>query len=64
MRLSYFTTAAGEAMSKVYFGSKRNGLTVVEVLIPTLSTEDEEPTDDEIRNNCRSAGPPNEGISN
>jgi hypothetical protein len=38
--------------------------TVVEVLIATLSTEDEESTGDEIRNNCRSARPPNEGITN
>ena len=39
-------------------------LTVVEVLIATLSTEDEESTDHEIRNNCRRAGPPNEGVAN
>jgi hypothetical protein len=39
-------------------------LTMMEVLIATLSTEDEESTGDEIRNNRRSARPPNEGISN
>lgn len=39
-------------------------LTVVEVFITTLSTEDEQATDDEIRNNCCSTRPPNEGIAN
>jgi hypothetical protein len=38
-------------------------LTVMEVLIATLSTEDEETTDDEVRNNRRNARPPNEGIT-
>jgi len=38
-------------------------LTVVEVLIATLSTEDEESTDNEVCNNRRSAGPPDEGIA-
>ena len=64
MRPSYLTTAAGEAMSIVYLVANVTVLTVVEVFVATLSTEDEEPTDDEIRKNRRRARPPNEGIAN
>ena len=36
---------------------------MVEVLVATLSAEDEETTNDEVRDNSRSARPPNEGIA-
>lgn len=38
-------------------------LTVVEVFIASLSAKDEDSTDDEVRNNCSSAGPPDEGVA-
>jgi hypothetical protein len=38
-------------------------LTVVEVLVSTLSTKDEESTDDEVCNNRCGPGPPDKGIA-